>query len=555
MSAQGEIRATGGRAPDVFSRGGWVPMRQHRDTDEVDFAIVGTGAGGGVMAARLAEAGFTVVAFDAGAFYRPLSDFASDERSQDKLYWTDDRISTGPDAIEFGSNNSGRAVGGSTVHFQMVALRFRPDWFRSRSRLGYARDWPVDPREMWAAYKKVERELCISGPVHYPWGPPRGRYPYRPHEVNAAGMVLALGAEALGVRWAPCPLATLSAPRGKAPPCVYRGFCKVGCSTNAKQSVLNTYIPRALAAGAEIRDLAMVGRIETDRTGRATGLHYHRGGRWRFQRARAVIAAGYSIETPRLLLNSTSPAHPQGLANGTGLVGRSLMVHSNDAVWARMQDDIRWYKGPPSMAVCEHWNYDDRKDFRGGYAVMSQGPLPTDFATSMVRNSGVFGMELRRRMADYNRMAGLKMVGEVLPHPDNRVELAEETDHLGLPLARVTFGYGEEDRRLTAHARRFMAEMLRAAGGSDLFETTGTAHLMGGCAMGFSPEDGVVDGDGRAWDCDNVWICDGSTMPTGGGVNPSLTIMANAERIAARIVAAGARGELARVRTTGTARA
>lgn len=548
MIADGDIRATQGRAPDVFSSDGWVPMRQHRDEEEVDFAIVGTGAGGGVIAARLTEAGFSVVAFDAGAFYRPLADFASDERAQDKLYWTDDRISTGPDAIELGSNNSGRAVGGSTVHFQMVALRFRPDWFRSRSRLGYAKDWPVDPREMWAAYGRVERELCIAGPVRYPWGPPRGRYPYRPHEVNASGMVLARGAEAMGIPWAPCPLATLSAPRGKNPPCVYRGFCKIGCSTNAKQSVLNTYIPRALAAGAEIRDLAMVGRIETDRTGRATGLHYHRGGRWRFQRARAVIVAGYSIETPRLLLNSASPAHPEGLANGTGLVGRSLMVHSNDAVWARMEEEIRWYKGPPSMAVCEHWNYDDRKDFPGGYAFMSQGPLPTDFATSLVQNSGAFGMDLRRRMADYNRMAGLKIVGEVLPDPDNRVELADETDALGLPLAKVTFAYGDDDRRLTAHARGFMREMLGAAGGSDLFETTGTAHLMGGCPMGFSPEDGVVDGGGRAWDCDNLWICDGSVMPTGGGVNPSLTIMANAERIADRLVADSRRGDLARVR-------
>jgi choline dehydrogenase-like flavoprotein len=218
--------------------------------------------------------------------------------------------------------------------------------------------------------------------------------------------------------------------------------------------MLNTYIPRALAAGAEIRDLAMVGRIETDRNGRATGLHYHLRGRWRFQRARAAIVAGYSIETPRLLLNSAAPAHPAGLANGAGLVGRHLMVHSNDAVWARMPEEIRWYKGPPSMAVCEHWNYEDRKDFPGGWTFMSQGPLPTDFATSLVHNSGAFGMDLRRRMADYNLMAGLKMVGEVLPRPDNRVELAGETDPLGLPLARITFAYGEDDRRLAAHARR-----------------------------------------------------------------------------------------------------
>ena len=542
-----DIRATDGRAPDVFARDGWVPMRSHSEADEVDFAIVGTGAGGGVLAAKLAEAGFSVVAFDAGPFYRPLSDFASDEREQDKLYWREERISEGGDPIEFGSNNSGRAVGGSTVHFQMVTLRFRPDWFRSRSRLGYGKDWPVDPREMWRAYDEVEKALRIAGPVRYPWGPPRGRYPYRPHEVNASGQVLARGAEALGIDWAPCPIATVSAPRGRAHPCVYRGFCKIGCSTNAKQSILNTYIPRALAAGAEIRDLAMVGRVETDREGRATGLHYHRGGEWRFQKARNVVVAGYSIETPRLLLNSACPAHPDGLANGEGLVGTSLMVHANHAVWGTMEDEIRWYKGPPSMAVTEHWNYDDSTDFHGGYAIMSQGPLPTDFATSILANEGAFGMELRRRMALYNNMAGLKIVGEVMPQHENRVELSDETDELGLPIPRVTFSYCDNDRRLADHSLRFMDDMLRAAGARDLFETSGTAHLMGGCPMGFSPADGVVDGNGRAWECDNLWICDGSAMPTGGGVNPSLTIMANAARIADRITAMASRGELERL--------
>ncbi len=245
---------------------------------EVDFAIVGTGCGGGVLAAKLAEAGFSVVAFDAGPFWRPLADFASDEREQDKLYWLDPRISDGDDPLEFGSNNSGRAVGGSSVHFQMVALRFRPEWFKSHSTLGYGIDWPVGWREMWHYYAEVERACSISGPLRYPWGPDRGRYPYRAHEVNAAGQVLARGAEAMGVEWAPTPLATVSAPRGKSPPCVYRGMCKIGCSTNAKQSVLVTYIPRALDAGAEIRDLAMVGRIETDADGRATGVEYHRGG-------------------------------------------------------------------------------------------------------------------------------------------------------------------------------------------------------------------------------------------------------------------------------------
>ena len=108
-------RARDGRAPDVFRPGAWVSMREYKETDEVDFAIVGTGAGGGTLACRLAEEGFSVIAFDAGPYFRPLEDFASDESAQTKLYWTDDRIVDGDNPLHMGSNNSGKAVGGSTV--------------------------------------------------------------------------------------------------------------------------------------------------------------------------------------------------------------------------------------------------------------------------------------------------------------------------------------------------------------------------------------------------------------------------------------------------------
>src|SRR5689334_6714612 len=344
-------RAREGRAPDVFRPGGWVPMREHPKDKPVDFVIVGTGAGGGTLACKLAEYGFSVVAFDAGPYFRPLEDFASDEAAQNKLYWTDERICDGDNPLQLGSNNSGKSVGGSTVHFAMVSLRFRPEWFKSRSQLGYGADWPLDWREMWEYYTEVEQALKISGPVNYPWGPKRPRYPYRAHEVNAAGLVLAKGAEALGIAWAPTPLATLSAPRGMAHPCVYRGYCVLGCSTNAKQSVLLTWLPRALAAGAEIRDLAMVGRIEVDDADRASGVHYHREGQWRFQRARNVVVAGYAIETPRLLLNSATAKFSDGLANSSGLVGKNLMVQANQAVWGMAKEEIRSYKGPPSLAL------------------------------------------------------------------------------------------------------------------------------------------------------------------------------------------------------------
>ena len=540
-------RGKNGRAPDPFRVGGWVPMHEYRADEEVDFAIVGTGAGGGTLACRLAEAGFSVVGFDAGPWWRPLEDFASDEAHQQKLYWTGERICDGADPLVLGANNSGRSVGGSTVHFAMVSLRFRPEWFKSRSLLGYGADWPLDWREMWRYYSEVEQALKISGPVRYPWGPRRPRYPYRPHELNAAALVLARGAEAMGIAWAPTPLATVSAPRGRSPPCVYRGFCQSGCSTNAKQSALITWIPRAISAGAEIRDLAMVGRVETDAsTGLATGVHYCREGKWRFQRARHVVVAGYAIETPRLLLNSADRRHPDGLGNSSGLVGHNLMVQANQAVYGTMDEEIRWYKGPPSLSITEHWNYaDTRKDFFGGYCYMSQGPLPVAWSGIVAGARGLWGQRLRDEMEKYNHQAGLKIVGEVLPDERNQVTLADETDEFGLQVARVTFSYGENDRKLIAHAMGWMRDSLAAAGARDLWdENDDTCHLNGTARMGNDPRTSVVNADCRSWDIPNLWICDGSVFPTVGGVNPSLTIQAIACRTADRIRALAARGDL-----------
>ena len=520
-------------------------MREHADGDTVDFVVVGTGAGGGTLACKLAEFGFSVVAMDAGPYFRPLEDFASDELEQTKLYWTDDRIVDGDNPIQMGSNNSGKAIGGSTVHFAMVSLRFRPEWFKARSVLGYAADWPLDWREMWKYYAEVEQALKIAGPVTYPWGPPRPRYPYRAHEMNAAALALARGCEAMGISWTETPLATLSAPRGRAHPCVYRGFCTSGCSTNAKQSALVTWIPRAIGAGAEVRDLAMVGRIEVNDAGLATGVHYYREEKWRFQRARNVVVAGYAIETPRLLLNSATPRFPDGLANGSGLVGKNLMVQSNQAVWGMAKEEIRSYKGPPSLAITEHWNYNDNKDFFGGYSYMSQGPLPQLWANTQLTARKLWGEKLIAEMERYNHVVGLKIVGEMLPQERNSVTLANVKDQYGLRIPRITYSWSDNDRALINHSLQFMTQALQAIDATEIWtQDDDTCHLNGTARMGDDPRRSVVDADCRCWDIPNLWICDGSVFPTVGGVNPSLTIQAIACRTGDRIKSLAARGEL-----------
>jgi choline dehydrogenase-like flavoprotein len=538
-------RARDGRAPDVFRIGAWMPMRQYPDTEEVDFAIVGTGAGGGTLACKLAEAGFSVVALDAGPFWRPLEDFASDETEQTKLYWTDERIVDGENPLQLGSNNSGKSVGGSTVHFAMVSLRFRPEWFKSRTLLGYGADWPLDWREMWDYYEEVEQALKIAGPISYPWGPKRPRYPYRAHELNAPAMLLARGAEALGIQWTPTPIATLSAPRGASPPCVYRGFCTVGCSTNAKQSALLVWIPRAIRAGAEIRDLAMVGGIELSGD-RVTGVQYHREGHWRLQRAKNVVVAGYAIETPRLLLMSRTDRFPDGLANSSGLVGKNLTVQANQAVWGVVEEEVRSYKAPPSLALTEHWNYEDNgKDFFGGYAYMSQGPLPVLWSNTLANGRGLWGQALVNEMQRYNHTVGLKIVGEYMPQERNGVTLTDRKDQFGLPVPKVTYSWCDNDKRLNRHALGFMRQALQAVHAREIWDQEDdTCHLNGTARMGNDPRTSVVDADCRSWDIRNLWICDGSVFPTVGGVNPSLTIQAIACRTGDRIKTLAARGEL-----------
>lgn len=363
--------------------------------------------------------------------------------------------------------------------------------------------------------------------------------------MNAPALALAEGCEAMGIGWTETPIATFSAPRGLAHPCVYRGFCVLGCSTNAKQSALVTWIPRALAAGAKIRDLAMVGRIEMGADGRATGVHYHRAGAWRLQRARNVVVAGYAIETPRLLLMSATDRYRDGLANSSGLVGRYLTVQANQAVWGVHPGEIRNYKGPPSLAITEHWNYDDNKDFFGGYSYMSQGPLPQLWAATLAEGRGLWGAPLMRAMADYNRVVGLKMMGEMMPQARNRVTLAEDRDQYGLPVAWVEYGWCDNDRAMIAHALDFMGQALEAIGTRDIWrQEDDTCHLNGTARMGNDPRESVVDTNCRSWDIPNLWICDGSVFPTVGGVNPSLTIQAIACRTADRILALAARGEL-----------
>ncbi len=229
----------------------------------------------------------------------PSRDWVSDEKGSHNLYWNDKRITGGENPLALGANNSGKGVGGGTVHWAAFAPRFHPSDFHVYSRDGVGADWPISYWDLKPYYELMERELPVAGPAYYPWGDPHG-YPYGPHPMGGVGDALISGCTKLGIGVsAGGPVAILSASRADRPHCVYRGFCIQGCKVGAKASTLITHVPDAIANGAEIRANSMVSRIHLGENRRVTGVSYFdRDGREHFQKARAVVVAGYAIETP-----------------------------------------------------------------------------------------------------------------------------------------------------------------------------------------------------------------------------------------------------------------
>ncbi|HWG36971.1 MAG TPA: GMC family oxidoreductase [Terriglobales bacterium] len=519
-----------------------MPMRRYRDSECVDYCIVGVGSAGGVLLQRLARGGFQVVGLEAGPFWDTERDWVSDEAGSHQLYWNELRITGGENPLALGANNSGRGVGGGSVHWAAFVPRFHPSDFRVHTLDGVGVDWPIAYADLKPYYELIEREMPASGPPHFPWGDPHG-YPYGPHPLGGNGNILVTGCTRLGIPV--CiggPVAILAGSRGDRPHCIYRGFCIQGCKVGAKQSTLISHVPDALAHGAEVRDHCMAARIELGDDGRVTGvIFFDREGRERRQLAKAVIVCGYAIETPRLLLNSACPGFEHGLANSSGTLGRYLMAQAGNVVLGRFDELVRQYKAPPAHALTEEfYETDPARGFARGFAVQTVGPLPIAMARQFAVAKGAWGWGLRQVMMDSNHWGAIALLGEILPWEDNRVEIAEEKDRHGLPVAKVTFNLHENDKKLIEFGKRKVMEIMRAAGATEVVQEDRYAHLVGAARMGSDPRASVVDAFGRTHDIPNLFICDGSILPTQGSANPGLTIQALAARTADYLIREGA---------------
>jgi choline dehydrogenase-like flavoprotein len=515
---------------------GEATMRRYGDDDEVDLVVVGAGAGGSVLAQRLARRGWRVVVLEAGPFWHPDEDWVSDEAGSHALYWTQERVIGGADPIELGKNNSGRGVGGSMVHYAGYTPRFHPSDFSTFTEDGVGADWPISYADLLPHYEQVEAELPVAG-QDWPWGYPH-RYPFAPHPVTGAAEKLRAGALACGIEMRVGPVGIVNGTFGNRPHCIYRGYCLQGCKVNAKASPYVTHLPDAIAHGVEVRADSMALRVEIDdATGAARGVVYTREGQQRLQRARLVALACYSIETPRLLLASTSRRHPHGLGNNADQVGRYVMVQGATQSAGRWAEEMRMYKGPPPEISSEQfYETDPGRGFARGFSLQTISPLPIGWAEHVLAD-GHWGRALREYMRDYNHWATLGVLDELLPYPDNRVTLAEETDTYGQPVARMDYTLTDNDKANMAFSTKVLRDVLDAGGAQDVLTIQRFAHLIGGARMGRTPEDSVVDADHRLWDVPNVLVADGSVCPTQGSANPALTIMALSSRLADRLAA------------------
>ena len=497
-------------------------MKHHGADETVDAVVIGTGAGGAPLLARLAEAGLNVVALEAGRNWSPI-DHSADEVEAGDIYWMDERLSGGATPTAFGGNNSGTGVGGSTLHWGAFVPRPDPRDLMIRSECGQGEDWPFGLDELAPYLAEVEGFIGVSGPADYPWDIHR-RYPLPPVARNAPAGAMARGCARLGIVATDAPAALVSRDfqRPGYPPrqaCVNCGACHQGCRNGAKTSMDVTYLPQAVAAGAEIRPECRFHGVERDKAGRITAVVYRSGGTDCKQRCQAVFLCAGGIETPRLLLHL-------GIGNSSGQVGRNFMAHVATQVWGRFKVEMRCNRGYPSSMISEDMSRPQGAGFAGGYLIQSLGVLPVTLANTLARGGGLWGDRLAHALDGYNFMAGIGINGECLPSSGNRLTLSDEIGSDGIAKAVVDFSYGPNETALDAHAVGTMRAIWEAAGASEIVALARSAHTIGTCRMGADPDRAVVDPVGRSFDVPNLWICDNSVFPSSLAANPALTIMA-----------------------------
>ena len=506
-------------------------------SDDSVVVIIGTGAGGGVLANELAQRGVSVVSLEAGGRYLP-QDYINDEwESFGQLAWLDPRTTSGDWRVA--KDFSGlpawivKAVGGTTIHWAGASLRFQPHEWKAATTYGDVPganllDWPVDAEEMAPWYDLAEKKLNVTRTNGHPGLPGNNNY-----------KVLEAGAKALGLKEVHTGrMAINSSDNLDRMMCQQTGFCFQGCKWGAKWSAAYTDIEEGEATGnMEVRDRCQALRIEHGPDGRVNGVVYvDADGVEHKQMARIVCVAGNSFESPRILLNSASSMFPDGMANSSGQVGRNYMRHTTGSVYGVFDKPVKMWRGTTMAGIVQdHAIHDPTRGFVGGFELETLS-LGLPFMAAFL-DPGGWGREFTSALDMYENMAGLWIVGEDMPQEENRVTLSDTKDQYGMPVANVNFSDHENDVAMRNFAYDLGGQIYDAVGATRVFPTPPypSTHNLGTNRMSDDPSKGVVDRFGRTHDVENLYVSDGSQFTTGAAENPTLTIVALAIRQADHI--------------------
>jgi choline dehydrogenase-like flavoprotein len=551
-------------------------MQIIREPKVYDVCIVGSGAGGGMAAKVLTEAGAEVALLEAGAMWDTEKDskmmtwpYESPRRgaaTTEKPFGEFDGCIGGWDIDGEPYTNApgttfdwfrARMLGGRTNHWGRISLRFGPDDFKHRSVDGLGDDWPISYDELKPYYDKLDRLVGIFGSVENLPNEPDGIF-LPPPKPRCYELLVKQACDRLAVTCIPSRLSILTRPLNGRRACHYCGACGRGCKVHANFSSPSVLLPPALRTGRlRIATNAMAREVTTNESGLATGISYvnSQDGREHQIRARIVVLAASACESARLLLNSKSSRFPNGLANSSGVVGRYLTDSTGLTVRGfvpKLAGTIPHNEdGVGGMHLYMPWWIDNKKlDFPRGYHIEfsggRRGAPSFGFMGGIERfnGSGGYGKNLKN---DYRKFWGSVVSfsgrGEMVASDDCYCEIDPRVvDRFGIPVLRFHWKWSDYEIKQAKHMQDTFREIIQELGGTTLDPMPSRdqlygllnggriIHEVGTTRMGDDPKTSVVNKSCQAHDVKNLFIADGGPFVSNADKNVTWTILALAMR-------------------------
>ena len=507
-------------------------------SERVDVAIIGAGPAGSIYADVLSRAGKKAVILELGPDWND-GDLVSSE------IWGR-RLKHAPRAEIAGANgvalafNAGWGTGGAALHYYANFPRLLPGDFNVHSTHGKGLDWPISYDDLAPYYDRVALDVGVSGEAEQErrWRAVAQPYPMPPLKTFRHAEVFRETFDARDLPLVPMPTAINSVEYNGRSACLNDGWCHTGCPIGAHGTPKWGNLGAARARGVEVRPFSYVTRILTDGVGqRVTGVEYFDNqGQRQVLESRAVVLAAFSAETPRIMLNSANVAHPNGLANRNGLVGKYVMCHTGATAWAMFEEALDNHLGTSAYQLMSYAGH-EKSGQRAGF-----GSATWLIGSAMKPNAGLagarpdlFGAELHTFMTQATRgLTRVTCYGEEMPRAENRVELSSQKDAFGFPIARITHAYDRDALDLWRGLLDQAVVLAQAANPAAAWPAAGGAppaiHINGGTVMGTNASNSVTNGYGQTHEVGNLFLGGAGLHPTEGAVHPTNTLMAVALR-------------------------